>query len=378
MAPHPLKLGFIGGGTNSAVGTAHRIAVQMDHRWAITAGCFSPVAEDEVNAETGILCGVEPGRIYGNWEELLHSERGVLDAVVVLTPIPSHKEIVLRALEEGFPVICEKALAESSADVCAIRETVRQYAGFLAVTYNYTGYPMLRELRRMIVNGAMGAVNQVFAEMPQEAYIRLNRDGGPNEPQAWRLEDHGVPVLSLDLGSHLHNIVGFLTGETPLEAVAVHSSHGRFRQVVDNAIGIVRYTSEMTCHMWFSKCALGHRNGLRVRVYGEKGAAEWCQTNPETLKWWDERGDQRNYDRNSADAVVSSETRYNRFKAGHPAGFIEAFANYYYDLADCLTHFKQSGEIRSPWVFSVNHAEEGLRLLEALAASAKSRRWEPV
>jgi predicted dehydrogenase len=371
-----MKLGFIGGGTNSAVGATHRIASQMDHRWEIVAGCFSQ--EEQVNAETGVLCGVEPRRVYGNWEELLRSEVGSLDAVAVLTPIPLHKEIVLRALERRFPVICEKALAVSSADAREMREAAEQRKGFLAVTYNYTGYPMLRELRRMVRDGAVGAVNQVHVEMPQEGYVRVNQEGKPNVPQAWRLVDDVVPTLSLDLGAHLHNIVGFLTGETPVEAVAVHGSHGAFRQVVDNAIGMVRYSSGFICHMWYSKCALGHRNGLRVRVYGEKGSAEWYQANPEVLNWCDARGNQRTHDRSSADAVVSSEPRYDRFKVGHPAGFIEAFANHYYDLADCLELFRQTGEFQSPWVFGGDHAEEGLRLLEALAKSAKSKCWEGV
>ena len=371
-----LRLGFIGGGTNSAVGTTHRIASQMDHRWRIAAGCFS--RHEAINAETGALCGIEKERIYESWEQLLDSERDSLDAVAVLTPTPSHKEIVIAALRKSIPVICEKALAVSSADVCHIRKVLDEHNGFLTVIYNYTGYPMLRELRQMIRGKAMGSVTQIHAEMPQEGYIRVNREGKTNVPQDWRLQDHGVSTLALDLGVHLHNIVGFLTGATPVEAMAASGSYGAFRQVEDNTIGMVRYSSGMMCNMWYSKCALGHRNGLRIRVYGEKGAAEWYQADPERLNWWDERGSLSVYDRSSAEATVSSSPRYNRFKIGHPSGFIEAFSNYYYDIADCLEWYKRRGEFQSQWLLDLDHTDEGLQLMEALSESASSGCWTSV
>ncbi len=371
-----MRLGYIGGGTDSVIGGTHRFATRLDGRWDVVAGCFS--VDAQANAETAALCGVADDMLFSTWEAMLKQVSGCVDAIVVITPIPLHRDIVIAALESGYPVICEKALAVSAAEAAEIREAVETHRGFLAVTYNYTGYPMLRELRMLIRNGVLGKLIQVHIEMPQETYLRVSPDGGAPSVQPWRLKDYSVPTVSLDLGTHVHNIAGFLSGEKPCEVVAVQDSYGFFSQVVDNVAGIVRYTSDLTCQVWFGKCALGHRNGFRVRVYGDQGSAEWYQMQPEELIFHDNAGNESRRDRSLAGAMATAEPRYHRFKAGHPAGFIEAFANHYCDIADALVEYRQSGRFDNPWVFGVDHAEEGLQLLEAMAVSARTKRWEPV
>jgi predicted dehydrogenase len=371
----PLKLAVIGGGINSAVGTTHRIAATMDGRWQIGAGCFS--THRDVNLMTAQQAGVPEDRTYSQWQELLEREKGRSDAVVVLTPTPLHKDMVIAALEQGHAVICEKALAGSSGEAQQIKSVADKMNGFLAVAYNYTGYPMLRELKRMIESGRMGRLQQVHVEMPQEGYTRLNRQNEPNVPQPWRLQDVDVPTISLDLGVHLHHLVYFLSGQKPLEVVATQNTFGFFG-VVDNVMGIARYTDDLMCQIWYSKCALGHRNGLRVRVYGELGAAEWYQMEPETLSYYDKKGNVATIDRTSLDSTISTELRYSRFKAGHPSGFIEAYANHYYDIAESLLAFQEGRPCTSPWVFNAELAEEGLKLCEAISASAKEQCWRKI
>lgn len=376
MEPQALQLGFIGGGLNSAIGMTHKIAAQMDGRWRLEAGCFS--LNSEVNVQTAQAYGVDRQRLYSNWRDLLKAEKDSLDAVVVLTPTPSHVEVIIPAIEAGYAVLSEKALASSSSDAGRIRRAVERRNTFLAVTYNYTGYPMLRELKRMIQDGQLGKLNQILLEMPQEGYIRRNQRGEPQVPQAWRLKDDALPTISLDLGVHLHHLTQFLSQQRPLELVATQDTFGAFPQVIDNTMCIARYSGGLVCQIWYSKSALGHRNGLQVRVYGDKGSAQWYQMQPEFLNCTDSQGKRFVIDRASQEAEISSQQRYTRFKAGHPAGFIEAFANHYYDLADSLTEFKKSGRHSSPWVFNVQQAEEGLLMLEAISRSARSRSWEAV
>ena len=376
MRAAPLRLGVIGGGLGSAVGEVHRIAATMDRRWSIVAGSFSTDAVK--NAATAESWGVDAERVYSDWRGLLASERESLDAVLVLTPTPSHAEIVVAALATGMNVICEKALAASAKEARSIAEAAAMHKKFLAVTYNYSGYPMLRELRSVIAQGRLGKLTQIQVEMPQEGFLRLNKQGGAMVPQAWRLVDAAVPVVSLDLGVHLHQMVHFLSGETPVEVVATQDSFGSFPQVVDNVACLIHYSGGMACQMWYGKSALGHRNGLRVRVYGTEGAAEWFQLEPETLYLNDNRGGRHVIDRGSLEAGTATEARYTRFKVGHPAGFIEAFANYYYDVADALLEFRRTGAHGSPFVFGADTAEEGLRLFEAVAQSSKLKRWESV
>jgi predicted dehydrogenase len=375
MTIAPLRLGFIGGGLNSAVGNTHRIAAQMDCRWKLEAGCFS--THPDVNIKTADQWGIDPGRRYDTWRDLLANEKEKLDAVCILTPTPIHANMVVEAVNAGYCVVCEKAMAGSAGEAEAICRAVEAQNAFVAVTYNYTGYPMLRELRRMIHDGRLGKLKLIQIEMPQEGYIRLDKNGNPPVPQAWRLRDGVIPTVSLDLGVHLHNMAEFLSGEKPLEVVADEASYGHFDQVVDHVGCLARYTNNLRCQIWYAKMAMGHRNGLRVRVYGDKGGAEWFQLQPEELIFNDVFGNRQIIDRAST-VQIADQLRYNRFKSGHPAGFIEAFANHYYDIADALLEFKQTGAYSCPWVFTAAQAKEGLEMLEAMTVSCEKKAWQVV
>lgn len=374
MPAAPLALGFIGGGLNSAVGLTHKIAAQMDGYWQLSAGCFS--THPEVNSETAQAWQVPTERVYDDWQQLLQQEQGRLDAVVILTPTPQHIDTVVAAIEQGYPVICEKALATSSAEVRAIRNAIEARQGFLAVTYNYTGYPMLRELQHLIARGRLGTLQQIHIEMPQEGFLRLDRNAHKASPQAWRLQDHAVPTLSLDLGVHVHQIIHFLSHQQPLEVVASSSNYGLFDGIVDNTLCIAQYSGKLQCQIWFGKTALGHSNGLRVRVYGDRGSAEWFQLQPDNLTVNDNTGSKTIIERSASQLELASASRYNRFKPGHPSGFMEAFSNLYTDLAIRLTDFKAMPEYANNADLDI--AEQGLAMLEAMQTSAREHCWQAV
>ena len=371
-----MRIGFIGGSIHSAVGTTHKIASQMDGRWRLVAGCFS--THSEINHQTAEDWGVESGRVYEKWLEMLSAERGRLDAIVVLTPTPLHAEIVIAALNHDYAVICEKAMTVSSIESDMVCKSVKKNSGFLAVTYNYSGYPMLRELRELIKNGRLGNINQIHIEMPQEGFLRIAKDESKPIPQDWRLHDAEVPTLALDLGVHLHHMIGFLSGEKPIEVCAVNNTFGHFENIIDNTMCIARYTGNLDCQIWYGKTALGYTNGLRVRVFGTQGSAGWYQMDPEFLDLSDNRGHSTRLERSSVDVQVADEGRYNRFKAGHPAGFLEAFANYYDDIADSLLKFHKTGKQTSHWVAGAAIAHEGLLMLEAIVKSNQSRTWQKI
>ncbi len=368
-----MKIAFIGGGINSAVGETHKIASQMDGRFILSAGCFSRHAD--INRKTAETRGVDDARVYPDWRELLRNEKDRIDAVVVLTPTDNHTDIVIESIKSGYPVICEKALTTSSREALRIKEALEKNKGYLAVTYNYTGYPMLRELKSMVGKGCLGKIHQIHMEMPQEGYAKLDKKGNPMIPQQWRLRDADLPTISLDLGVHIHNIIDFLTGADPIEVAAIHNSFGAFHQVIDNTLCIANYSGDMVCSIWYSKSAIGHRNGLRVRIYGNTGSAEWYQMEPEILLFSDNKGNRTIIDRANTAVETAAESRYNRFKAGHPAGFIEAFANYYCDIADSLENYLKGNDFRSGYVFTADSAIKGLMMLEAIAESAVSGKF---
>lgn len=368
------KIAFLGGAFDSAVGRVHRIAVEMDQRFELVAGCFS--REVDANKLSSLKYGISPDRTYNSIDQLLNAEVGKIDAIVILTPTDQHEQQLVSCIATGVPVICEKALVTSTDEAYVVNNQLSDYGGFLAVTYNYTGYPMLRELKRMIEQGHFGKIQQIHMEMPQEGFARIREDGTPMTPQEWRLRDGNIPTISLDLGVHLHMMVRFLTTERPEEVVATSKSYGNFKQIIDNISCIVRYTNDLTCNIWYSKTAHGYRNGLEVRVFGDKGSAEWLQENPEYLQVADNLGGKFVVDRASKGIEISNQIRYSRFKVGHPAGFIEAFANYYYDVADALDAYLTNKEINNnKYVFGIDEALEGLNMLDAIAKSSRSKCW---
>jgi predicted dehydrogenase len=212
--------------------------------------------------------------------------------------------------------------------------------------------------------------------MPQEGFLRVDGQGNKPMPQEWRKIDGPVPTLHLDLAVHLHELIHYLTGQKPQEVVADQSSRGWF-PVVDNVNCLARYSGNVQGQFWFSKCALGHRNGLRLRIYGFKGSAEWYQLNPEELNLSFADGRRQVFDR-ASNAQVASLARYNRFKAGHPAGFNEALANLYFDINAALSGYRMNGKQESEEVFGADLAAEGLGFLEAIVRSCKTKQWEQI
>jgi len=365
-----LNLAFIGGGINSAVGYAHFCASQLDSRFQVVAGCFS--RNEEINKSTSEYWKVS--RIYKSYSDLLDSEVNNIDAVVVLTPTDKHTDIILKALDLGIPIICEKSLVDNTNDAKKILNAFSQN-NFLAVTYNYTGYPMVRELKKLISEGFLGEIHRIQIEMPQEGFVRFGTDGGKPKPQSWRLTDNQIPVISLDLGVHLYDMVNFLTGERPVSVLSEETSNGWFEGVTDDVSCIAKYTNNLTVNKWYSKCALGHSNGLKFHVYGSKASAKWKQINPEELIFSFADGSRKIVDR-GVPGKVSNQSKYNRFKVGHPSGFIEAFANLYSDIADLLTDLRiKKFQNNHEYIQPLKHSIEGLNFFQCAHVSHQEKKW---
>ena len=368
----PLKLAFIGGAIDSAIGYTHYIASQMDHLFILHAGCFS--RREDINKKTALTWGVDRKHLYSEWEELLKYEVNNVDALVILTPTPDHYGMIMKALDYGYSIISEKALTTTYQKGIEIVDKINEKKAFFVVTHNYTGYPMLRELQNMIQEDKLGQITNINIEMPQESFARLDKYGNKPKPQNWRLEDSEIPGVSLDLAAHLQHMIYFLTEENPVEIVSDQASFGWFPDVVDDITCLARYKSNMKTQMWYGKSAIGHRNGLRVRVYGTKGSAEWFQMQPEELMYNKINGDRMIIDR-AADVKISNDIRYNRFKSGHPAGFIEAFGNLYFDIAQKLRQYKIDKKHKIKWTYDAEQAAKGLKIFEAINTSSNENRW---
>jgi predicted dehydrogenase len=245
------------------------------------------------------------------------------------------------------------------------------------VTFNYTAYPMVRELKSRIQNQEIGKILFIQIEMPQESFLKLSKNLDPPNVQNWRKSDGEISTLSLDLGVHTQSLIHFVTGLSGIKFVGVKSHRGLVSNAVDYLSALGKYQDGVEVNVWYGKTALGNRNGLRIRIFGEHGSFEWEQIYPDRLLFANQIGTKQVIDQGSGDLLIANQNRYQRFKPGHPTGFIEAFANYYHDIYNVLSPFVSSDESLA-YLLNSNNALIGLREIEAIEKSYASETWEKV
>lgn len=367
------KIAFIGGSVNSAVGKAHKISAEMDGLFKLSAGCFSH--NQEQNNASAAIYGIESSRRYPNYRELVESEKKDIDLFIVLTPTDQHYSQILELAPMGIPIVCEKTITRNVQEALHLKQVIGpdQNKFFRSIS-NYTGYPMVEELKAIVSSGTLGNLCHIHCEMPQETYLRVDLEGKPIKPQDWRLEDDNrVPTISLDLGIHIFNLIDYITEERPLKVTSTTSNHGNFKGIADSINCISKYTNNLDVNIWYGKTALGHRNGLKIRIYGNKGSLEWEQSHPEIIRYSNTHGCSSVLERGAEGLLRANRSTYNRFKAGHPSGFIEAFANYYQKIYQDFKAFKE-GNIEYNAV-GIDKSIEGLKFLEAIQQSSAEERW---
>jgi predicted dehydrogenase len=355
------------------------VACQMDHRFELVAGAFS--TDVQRAKETADRWCVDPNRSYASWRELIASEKEQVDAFVVLTPIPAHTEMVVELLATGAHVICEKALAGTTKEIENIISALGSTSQnrWLRTTYNYTGYPMLREIRSWMLEGRFGKIHRIDVQMPQESFMRHGADGSKPDPQEWRKVDGLIPTVALDLGTHLVNLIRFSTGEIIESVAAVSSEVGSVKGVVDDVSVLGKLSGGGLATMQYGKVSLEHSNGMKINIFGSEGAVEWVQEFPEFLHVADKQGGNRTVHRSSPEVQVANKKRYERFKYGHPAGFVEAFANHYWDLADDLSARLVGRSVpKNEYTFTAFDAHMDLKVLEGITEASLTSKWVAV
>ena len=366
---HPFKLAILGGALDSIAGYPHFVASQMDNRFKVVSGVFS--TDNEKNLKTARYWGVE--RVYSTIEEFIEKEKGKVDAVSVLLPTPLHYEVVKKLLKNRFAVICEKPLFSNLEEIKRLPYEVDLKDKFLVVTYNYIAYPLLGVLREKILSGELGEIVNIHLEMPQESFFRPPK-GIRDYPPKWRKKDGEIPGILLDLMSHLFSISYFLTEKDIKKVYSTFKSFSPFG-VVDEVKVITEYNDGSVGFFWVSKVALGNRNGLKISVYGTKGAAFWVQEEPERLVIAYADGKKCVLDRSNVEFPPDKKKLYNRMTPGHPSGFIEAFANLYWEISQALKlHKKGKPYDFSPLIWTYEKELKNFKFLNAVVKSAKQQR----
>jgi predicted dehydrogenase len=373
-SPPALRLAFIGGGINSAIGNAHRIASQLDGHWKLVCGVFS--RDSHINSQSAATYGLKDDALCTNIDELI-KRQDEFDAVSVLSPTNLHFEHISILSENKIRIITEKSMVANVREALTIIKQQEISNQDIYVTFNYTAYPMVRELKSRIQNQEIGKILFIQIEMPQESFLKLSKNLDPPNVQNWRKSDSEISTLSLDLGVHTQSLIHFVTGLSGIKFVGVKSHHGLVSNAVDYLSALGKYQDGVEVNVWYGKTALGNRNGLRIRIFGEHGSFEWEQIYPDRLLFANQIGTKQVIDQGSGDLLIANQNRYQRFKPGHPTGFIEAFANYYDDIYNVLSPFVSSDE-SFPYLLNSNNALMGLREIEAIEKSYVSETWEKV
>ena len=373
MRTRRLRLGMVGGGQGAFIGDVHRMAARLDGEYELVAGALSS-DPDRALASAREL-GIADDRSYADFREMARAEGqrdDGIDAVAVVTPNHVHHPVAMAFLEAGIHVICDKPMtvtSDESRELIAAAETADRV---LAVTYNYSGYPMIRQARSMVADGELGRIRLVQAEYVQD-WLADAVEATGNRQASWRTDPAraGAGGCIGDIGTHAYHLACFVTG-LELEALAADlSTFVEGRQLDDNAALLLRFRGGAKGMLWASQVAVGNQNNLSLRIYGDKGGLSWRQQAPNELWFTPLGGDPRMITRGGSSAGQAAQ-RVTRVPGGHPEGYLEAFAGIYTEVARAIRAHDAGEALDSHVLFPAGL--DGLHGVEFVEAAVRSSR----
>lgn len=369
----PLRLGMVGGGQGAFIGGVHRIAARLDGAFALVAGALSSTPEK--SRASGAELGLDPARCYADFRAMAQREarrKDGIEAVAIVTPNHMHAGPAIEFLKRGIHVICDKPLTATMAEAKKLARVAADSKALFILTHNYTGYPMVRQARAMVARGDLGRIRLVQVEYVQDWLTEAVEATGSKQAE-WRTDParSGAGGALGDIGTHAYNLAAFVAGMEPQALAADLASFVPGRQLDDNAHVMLRYADGAKGTLWASQVAPGNENGLRLRIYGDKGGLDWGQEDPNRL-WFTPFGQPRQLlTRNGAGALPEN-SRVSRVPAGHPEGYLEAFATIYSEAAQAI-RAHQAGQALPAGVHFPTLADglAGMRFVEACVQSAR-------
>jgi predicted dehydrogenase len=373
----------VGGGQGAFIGAVHRKAMALDGQMELVAGAFS--SDPERARASGRELGLGDDRNHGRWEDLLadelrRSKEERVAFVSIVTPNHMHFPVARAFAEAGIHVVCDKPLVHSSAEAAELIKVVKRSGSVFGVTYNYTGYPMVREARDMVARGAIGTVRKLIVEYNQ-GWLATHLEAGGQKQADWRTDParSGLAGAIGDIGSHAENLAATVTG---LELESICADLSIFvpgRRLDDDGNVLLRFKGGARGVLIASQIEVGCENDLRLRVFGTTGTLDWHQEEPNRLVHAPIDGPQRVLTRGSP-WLGEAARRATRLPAGHPEAFIEAFANVYLGVAAHIRAI-QAGNTPDPLDADYPRLEDGargVRFIEKVVQSAASTaKWTP-
>ena len=381
MTEPRIRLGMVGGGEGAFIGAVHRIAARLDDRYELVAGALSASPEKAIRSAASI--GLGSDRSYPDFMAMAKVEAARSDgieAVAIVTPNHMHAPIADVFLDAGVHIICEKPLTTNVEVARRLRDKARTSGLIFAVTYNYSGYPLVRHARAMIQGGELGAIRIVQVEYPQDWLADLLEATGQKQAD-WRTDPAraGAGGCVSDIGTHAYQLAHFVTGMMPEQILAETTIFVPGRRVDDNAQILLRYGNGARGALWASQVAPGNDNGLRLRVFGERGGLDWRQEEPDLLVW-SPLGEAPRMIRRGATSVNAAGQRISRTPPGHPEGYLEAFATIYAEVATAIVAARTASLADPELTFpTIEDGFTGVAMVDAvLRSSAAGGVWMPV
>ena len=376
-----LKMGMVGGGSGAFIGAVHRRAAVMDGEVEFVAGALSSTPEKAL--ASGRELGLTDERNYASWERMLEAELSLpeeesVDFVSVVTPNHMHHPVARGFAEAGFNVVLDKPMVQTSQEAEDLTRVVEDSGVVFAVTYTYTGYPMVKQARHMVRQGLLGEVRKVIVEYNQGWLASRLEESGAKQAE-WRTDParSGIAGAVGDIGSHAENLVSTITGLEIAEICADLTTFVSGRRLDDDGNLLIRYEGGAKGVMVASQISAGEENDLRVRIYGTEGGLEWRQEEPNYLFYRPTKEPERVLKRGN-DYLCEEAKRASRLPAGHPEGFIEAFANVYMSAVAAIRAKKEGVKPDGlPWDFpTVYDGARGVYFIEKTVESSQSdKKW---
>lgn len=373
-----LKLAMIGGGPGAFIGAVHRIAARMDNLYEIVAGSFSSTLEK--SRITGNELGIAPDRVYATFQELIATEKELPDdkkvnVICIVTPNHVHFEPAKLALENGFHVILDKPITLTLSEAKELKKLKEQSGRELLLTHTYTGYPMVKEARQQVEKGTIGEIRKVYVEYPQGWLSNAIE----SKQADWRTDPSksGIAGAMGDIGTHAFNLAEYVSGLEVKKLCADINTIVPNRQLDDDGVVLLKFNNGASGVLMASQIAAGEENKVKVRVYGDKGGLEWQQEDANSLlmKWLD--APTQIY-RTGGNYVSSFASHNTRTPAGHPEGYLEAFANLYRNFALTIIYKEEGNEVPKECLDfpGVEEGVRGMAFIETVIASGKSdQKW---
>lgn len=358
-----LRMGMIGGGQGAFIGAVHRIVAAMDGQIELVAGAFS--SDPNKSQQTGAALFLDPERIYGSYEAMIAQEKGLpadkkIDIVCIVTPNHLHFEPAAMALLNGFHVVLEKPATFTLEEARKLHDLVAETRLQLLLCHTYTGYPMVKEARHLVQSGVLGKIRKVYVEYPQ-GWLSTDLEESGHKQASWRTDPtrSGKAGAMGDIGTHAFNLAEYVSGLEVTHICADIQTVVEGRQLDDDGAALLRFNNGASGVLMATQVAAGEENNVKIRVYGEFGGLEWQQedANSLVLKWPDKP---KTVLRTGGPGLSPVAMHNTRTPAGHPEGYLEAFANLYRNFA-CTLQALAAGTVPPDACLDFPGTREGVR-----------------